>query len=221
MARRAGERIPHQELAVRIRDRVISGEFRPGARLTEDDLAQQYGVSRIPIREALRALAADGFVVVKPNTGTYVGEISPDDASDLLEIRAALEPLAAGRAAVRCHAEQLLYLDNIVDRGEAAIADDELVALPALNNEFHLAVARTSGSASLERLIDQLQCKIAWVYSVELPRRATDSWAEHRLIVKTLAGRDADAATAVMRDHIRAAEAAYQHRFAVSSAPSS
>jgi DNA-binding GntR family transcriptional regulator len=211
MARR-GRRIPQHELAARIRERVVSGEFVPGARLTEEELASHYGVSRIPIREALRALEADGFVTVKANTGTFVAEISPEDGADLLEIRAALEPIAAGRAAGRCTSDPVDELDEIVDRGQAAIAAGQLVGLPALNNEFHLAMAHASGNASLERLIEQLQYKIAWVYAVELPRRAGDSWAEHRLLVSALARGDAEQATAMMRDHIRAAEAAYRHR---------
>lgn len=196
-----------------IRDRVVSGEFAPGSRLTEDELAQDYGVSRIPIREALRALDASGFVVVKPNTGSFVAEMDVDEAADLLEIRAALEPVAAGRAAVRGGEDAVRLLDDLVDGGHAAVTAGNLTALPKLNSEFHLAVARASGNAGLVQLIETLQYKIAWVYSVELPRRAADSWAEHRLIVAALASGDASRAATLMREHIRAAEAAYRHRF--------
>ncbi|GAA4395564.1 GntR family transcriptional regulator [Tsukamurella soli] len=209
---RSGKRIPQHELTSLIRDRLISGEFAPGVRLTEELLAQDYSVSRIPIREALRALDADGFVVARPNIGSFVAEIGPDEAEDLLEIRAALEPIATGRAALRCGDGDIRDLDQIVDRGYAAIAAGDLAELPKMNNEFHLAVAHLSGNASLERMIELLQHKIAWVYSVELPRRAADSWAEHRLIVSALSRGDRDRASEMMRDHINAATAAYRHR---------
>src|SRR5256885_15004848 len=94
-------RMPAQRTLRAIRDDVIRGTFRPGQRLTEDSLAERYGVSRVPIREALRTLEAEGFVYSRPYVGTFVAELTEDEAADLLEIRAALEPLCAARAAVR------------------------------------------------------------------------------------------------------------------------
>jgi DNA-binding GntR family transcriptional regulator len=212
----APKRPSSQVLCSAIRDQIITGVLTPGQRLTEEALAAEFGTSRIPVREALRLLEADGFVRMQPYYGTFVVEISDEEASDLLEIRGVLEPLAARRAANFCTADVLAELQEIVIAGRAAADAGRLTELPALNSQLHGLLAEASGSSILSGLIAQLRHKIAWVYSVELPRRATDSWVEHSLIVEALARRDADSAAALMTAHVRGAEAAYKRRSAVS-----
>ena len=203
-----------QDLSTAIRSDIIVGHYVPGQRLTEDALAEQFGVSRIPVREALKVLAVEGFVRIAPYYGTFVAELSPAEAADLLEIRGVLEPLAAGKAAVHRSDEHLARLREIVREGRQAAFRKELDGLPELNNRFHALLAEASGNTSLTAIIGQLQHKIAWVYAVELPRRAADSWNEHQLIVDALEQRDAELARAVMTEHIGHAEAAYLVRHA-------
>jgi DNA-binding GntR family transcriptional regulator len=205
-------RISPQALASAIRDRVIRGIYPPGHRLTEDDLAEQYGVSRIPVREALRLLEGDGFVRVKPYSGTFVAELTAQDAADLLEIRSVLEPLAAGRAAETRSSDHLDALRQILVDGNAALAVNDLEQLAELNTKFHTLLTEASGNNSLNQIIGTLRHKITWVYSVELPRRAVDSWAEHRLIINALERSDADSARALMVAHVRSAQDAYRLR---------
>ncbi|MGF7238566.1 MAG: GntR family transcriptional regulator [Frankia sp.] len=210
-----------QALCGIIRDQVISGVFVPGQRLTEEVLAEQHGVSRIPIREALRLLEAEGFVRVQPYYGTFVAELSAGEAADLLEIRGVLEPLAASRAADRRTPEMVEALEDVLARGRAAVAAGRLRDLPGLNTAFHGLLARASGNTSLDQLIDQLRHKIAWVYAVELTRRAGDSWVEHQQILTAVVRGDADSARALMVAHVRGAEAAYRLRAEPATAPSS
>jgi DNA-binding GntR family transcriptional regulator len=205
-------RISPQALAAAIRDRVIRGFYPPGHRLTEDDLAEQYGVSRIPVREALRLLEGEGFVRVKPYSGTFVAELTAQDAADLLEIRGVLEPLAASRAAETRTDDHLDALRQILADGNAALALEDLEQLAELNTRFHAVLTEASGNTSLNQIIGTLRHKITWVYSVELPRRAADSWAEHRLIINALERSDADSARALMVAHVRSAQAAYSLR---------
>jgi DNA-binding GntR family transcriptional regulator len=212
--RRAAKRPSPQKLSAAIRDQVITGVLKPGQRVTEEAFAVEFGTSRIPIREALRLLEADGFVRVQPYYGTFVVELSDEEAADLLEIRSVLEPLAAARAANRRTSEMVAAMQEIVDAGRQAVDAGRLTELPALNTALHGLLADASGSTVLNQLIGQLRHKIAWVYSIELPRRAGDSWLEHHMIVEAVARGDADSASALMLAHIRGAEAAYRRRSA-------
>jgi DNA-binding GntR family transcriptional regulator len=199
-------------LCAAIREDVVVGVFVPGQRLTEDSLAERFGVSRIPIREALRMLAAEGFVRMERYYGTFVAQLSAAEAADLLELRGVLEPLAAARAAERRTPQHLAELREIVREGRQAAFIGELGRLPALNTRFHALLAASSGNTSLNAIVAQLRHKIAWVYARELNRRADDSWTEHQLIVDALESGDTDLAHAVMVEHIRQADAAYRLR---------
>ncbi|GHH79694.1 transcriptional regulator [Kitasatospora indigofera] len=205
-------RISPQALCRAIREDVIRGVHRPGSRLTEESMAARYGVSRVPVREALRALEAEGFVRSRPYAGIVVVELDDAEAEDLLEVRALLEPLGAGRAALRRTPEQLGRLKELVSLGRAAIEDGRLDELARLNSRFHEVIAAASGSRTLSRLVTQLSQKIAWVYSVDLPRRAQDSWREHEEIVAAVEQGDPEAARAVVARHIAAARSAYRRR---------
>ncbi|WP_280262436.1 GntR family transcriptional regulator [Nocardia wallacei] len=201
-----------QQLCRTLRDDIITGVFAPGQRLTEDALAERYGVSRVPVREALRTLQAEGFASSRPYAGVFVAELTEDEAADLLEIRAQLEPLCAARAAVRRTPEQLGRLKELTALGRDAVRAGRLDEVTRLNSRFHEVLAEASGSTLLAQLITQLSQKIAWVYAVELPRRASDSWHEHEDICAALETGDADRARTLVADHIAHATSAYRLR---------
>lgn len=201
-----------QQVCRAIRDDIIRGTFAPGQRLTEDALAESYGVSRVPVREALRTLEAEGFAFSRPYAGVFVAELTEAEAADLLEIRARLEPLCASRAAVRRTPEQLGRLKELTALGQEAVRDGRLDELTRLNSRFHEVLAEASGSALLSQLITQLSWKIAWVYAVELPRRAEDSWHEHEEICVALEAGDPERAQNLVAVHIAHAASAYRLR---------
>ncbi|WP_220135653.1 MULTISPECIES: GntR family transcriptional regulator [Nocardia] len=213
------QRMTPQQVCRAIRDDIIRGVFAPGQRLTEDTLADRYGVSRVPVREALRTLEAEGFAWSRPYAGTFVAELTEADAADLLEIRALLEPLGAGRAALRRSQEQLGRLKELTALGQDAVREGRLDELTRLNSRFHQVLAEASGSTLLNQLITQLSWKIAWVYAVELPRRAQDSWQEHEGICAALEAGDADRARALVAEHIAHATSAYRLRSVPDPAP--
>jgi DNA-binding GntR family transcriptional regulator len=195
-----------------IRDDIIRGVHAPGTRLAEEALSARYGVSRVPVREALRTLEAEGFVHSRPYAGVVVAELDDAEAEDLLEIRSRLEPLGAARAAVRHTPEQLGRMKELLALADDALAAGRLAELARLNSRFHEVLAQASGSRTLTQLVTQLSWKIAWVYTVELPRRAEDSWREHREIVKALESGDPDKAARVVTRHIAQARLAYRRR---------
>ncbi|MEV0705982.1 GntR family transcriptional regulator [Nocardia aurea] len=205
-------RMTQQQVCRAIRDQIILGVFAPGQRLTEDTLAETFGVSRVPVREALRTLEAEGFAFSRPYAGTFVAELTEEEAADLLEIRALLEPLCASRAAQRRTPEQLGRLKELTALGQDAVRAGRFDELTRLNSRFHEVLAEASGSAMLAQLITQLGWKIAWVYAVELPRRAADSWYEHERICGALEAGDADAARRLVAEHIGHATTAYRLR---------
>src|SRR5579862_9856358 len=109
-----------EAVAGEIRARIISGRYESGQRLAEAEVALQLGVSRTSVREALRVLASQGFAAVKPYFGTFVATMTTKEAQDLLELQGALEATAAGLAAARRSAEQLVELKGIVESGRQA-----------------------------------------------------------------------------------------------------
>ncbi|MER5806685.1 GntR family transcriptional regulator [Streptomyces sp. NPDC002033] len=203
-------RIPAHAVCTAIRDDIVSGFFGPGGRLTEEVLARRYGVSRVPVREALRTLESEGFVTTRRHAGACVAEPTEQEAADLLELRALLEPLAASRAARRRTEAHLKVLRGLVRLGQERARKGQGEDLRALGGWFHETLAQASGSPGLTALLIQTRRKIAWMYVVGAPARPADSWAEHGAIVDAVARGDAERAAALTALH--AQRAAVVHR---------
>ncbi|MFB7209624.1 GntR family transcriptional regulator [Streptomyces sp. NPDC056255] len=205
-------RIPAHSVCTAIRDDIVSGVFERGSRLTEELLARRYGVSRVPVREALRTLESEGFVVTRRHAGACVAEPTELEAADLLEVRTLLEPLGAARAAQRRTEAHLKVLRGLVRLGQDRARRDEGEDLRALGGWFHETLAQASGSPGLIALLTQLRHKIAWMYAVEQPVRPVDSWTEHGAIVDAVARGDAERARALAAHHAERAAAAHRLR---------
>ncbi|MFF4248025.1 GntR family transcriptional regulator [Streptomyces sp. NPDC001822] len=205
-------RIPAQSVCTAIRDDIVSGVFERGGRLTEEVLARRYGVSRVPVREALRTLESEGFVVTRRHAGACVAEPTEQEAADLLEIRMLLEPLGAARAAQRRTDAHLKVLRGLVRLGQERVRRGEGEDLRSLGGWFHETLAQASGSPALIALLTQLRHKIAWMYSVEQPARPAESWAEHGALVDAVARGDAERARALAVQHAERVTAAHRLR---------
>ncbi|MFF5771062.1 GntR family transcriptional regulator [Streptomyces californicus] len=203
-------RVPAHSVCTAIRDDIVSGAHPPGSHLTEELLARRYGVSRVPVREALRTLESEGFVVTRRHAGACVAEPTAREAADLLEMRTLLEPLGAARAAERRSEAHLKVLRGLVRLGQERARRGEAEDLRALGGWFHETLAQASGSPGLIALLTQLRHKTAWMYTVEQPARPADSWAELGAIVDAVARGDADRARALSARH--AERAAGFHR---------
>ncbi|MFF3425135.1 GntR family transcriptional regulator [Streptomyces sp. NPDC002602] len=205
-------RIPAHAVCTAIRDDIISGVFGPGGRLTEEVLARRYGVSRVPVREALRTLESEGFVTTRRHAGACVAEPTEQEASDLLELRMLLEPLAASRAARRRTEAHLKVLRGLVRLGQERARRAQGEDLRALGGWFHETLSQASASPGLIALLTQTRHKIAWMFSVEAPTRPVDSWAEHGAIVDAVARGDAERARSLTALHAEHAVAAHRRR---------
>lgn len=201
-----------QEVQDAVRRLIVSGRFRPGDRLFEDQLAHELDVSRNPVREGLQALAAEGFVELEPRRGARVATVSPVRAAELFQVREALEGLVARLAAQRRRADHVTALRALAGEGEAALAASQMTELPALNTRFHRLLAATSGNELLRDELARLSHVIEWIYAERIVERSAESWAEHRLIVDAIADGDEDAAVTSACTHIANARDAYLSR---------
>ena len=193
-----------------LRRMVMIGELAPGARLVEDRLAAQLGVSRNPVREALQTLATEGFVVITPRRGAMVAQVSATQAEELFDVRMALESLAARTAARRAKPADVLRLQDVLDRAAEATRLGDLDELAALNTEFHHEVVTSSGNGYLSLLVAPMARRIQWVFRASAPQRAVASWNEHEAVLRAIAAGDEESAAVLASAHVAAARTTFR-----------
>ena len=140
-----------------LRQAILKGELKPGERLMEIALAQKLGVSRTPIREALRKLELEGLVVMIPRRGAQVANITEKDLNDVLEVRVALESMAIQKACSRITEEGLESLDAAEKKFERTIAEGDLVSLAEADEAFHEIIYQASGNLRLNQVVSNLR----------------------------------------------------------------
>lgn len=194
----------YQEVAERLRQRIFAHELTPGTWIDEQKLAEQYGISRTPLREALKVLASEGLVELRPRRGCYVTEISRQDLDDIFPLMAMLEGRCAAEAVQRMKAVDLGALKEIHDRLELAARNWQIAAFFEANQEFHKKIQELSGNRWLLSVIQDLRkvLKLSRLHSLSLEGRLQQSLDEHRKIMAALISSDADSAEKLMHDHL-------------------
>ena len=200
----------YQEVAERLRQRIYAHELPPGAWVDEQTLAEQYGISRTPLREALKVLASEGLVTLKPRKGCYVTEISDRDLDEIFTIMALLEGQCARDAARRTCSDSVGELKRIHARLEAAAANGDIDDYFETNQAFHHAVQTLADNRWLLNVIEDLRkvIKLSRHHSLFSQGRLEQSLSEHREILAALVAGDADRAEQRMRAHIASGRAA-------------
>jgi len=188
-----------------LRRRIIECDYAPGHRLTEERLADDFGVSRNPVREAIRVLEREGFLIAVPRRGAVVASISASDVEDIFDVRMSLEALAAQLAAQRIRSEDTAGLDRLVVAADAAIT---VAGLTELNTAFHAEVCRLSGNTLLSGLMESLHDRLQWIYRQSAVDRAPHSWAEHEALAAAIRAGDVEAAVHAAQTHVLAAREA-------------
>lgn len=187
----------------RLREDIVTGVLGPGDQLVQESLAERYGVSRVPLREALKTLESEGQLVYYPHRGYFVVELSTDDLREVYQLRALLED-AALRAAVPAMDERdMADIADLAAEIEQASADGDVRAMTEANRRFHFAMYDAAGMPRLSRLLRQLweatDAYRALYYQGEDNRhRVTD---EHAQMVEALGDRDVDRLVALHDDH--------------------
>ena len=187
-----------------LRKAILKGELKPGERLMEIALAERLGVSRTPVREAMRKLELEGLVVMIPRRGAQVANITEKDLNDVLEVRIALENLSIENACMRMTEEQLEELWNAAKNFEATMAEGNLVKLAEADVAFHEVIYKSSDNRRLNQVLNNLREQI-YRYRVEylkLKERHPQIIQEHNDIVESIEKGEKERATKVTCTHI-------------------
>ncbi|GAA2288610.1 GntR family transcriptional regulator [Streptomyces kunmingensis] len=184
-----------------LRQDIIGGRLRPGDRLVEREVAERFGVSRVPAREAIRALLAEGFVTFETPRRAVVRTLTRTDVTELYELREALEVYAAGLAAERARRGDLAQLEELLDRAARATreGDDETIA--DINSLFHDRLLAMAGNGLLIGVMQPVDGRLRWL------TRRNEAWSqqldEHRQLYDAVAAGDPERARAVALGHVR------------------
>lgn len=191
-----------------LREAIRTGALTPGERLMEIQLAEELGVSRTPVREAIRKLELERFVVMLPRRGTYVANLSLKDINEVFEIRASLDGLAAGLAAERITEEELEQMERLLVEIAEHIAQRNNQKIVETDEAFHDILYRASRNERLAGIIYNLREQFARFRSVSInyPGRLQNTLEEHRQLLEALVQRNAESAQQKAREHIENAE---------------
>jgi DNA-binding GntR family transcriptional regulator len=191
----------YEDVAERLRNQIFARQLEPGAWIDETKLAAEFGISRTPLREALKVLAVEGLVAMKPRRGAYVAEMSRDDVAEIYHLLALLESDAAGAVARHASDDQLAALQAIHDQLERQVRQRD--AFFATNERFHMALLEIAGNRWRQQIVTDLRkvMKLNRHHSLFKQGRLSDSLAEHRALMEALRKRNAVRATALMRAH--------------------
>jgi DNA-binding GntR family transcriptional regulator len=191
------------DISLRIRDDIVSGELRFGERITMEALASRYGVSHMPVREALRELQGEGLVLIEPNRGARVRSIDSSFVENLFEIRTALEVMMARRAAARCTPGDISELQGIEESLEQHIAAGDHARVVAENRRFHQAINRCAANVDALPIVDKHWMLLAalWRHYGYGQDRFTGVANDHQNLIQALAAHDQEAAAMIMGAH--------------------
>jgi DNA-binding GntR family transcriptional regulator len=195
----------HDELVTLIRDMIIAGELKPGAKVPEAELCARFGVSRTPLREALKVLAADGLLVLLPNRGAMVAKITPGEIEQLFPIMGMLEALAGELACQRLTPRDLAELESMHAEMIGHFEREDWIAYSKLNRAIHEKHFAIAGNESLAALYQQLMVRIHAVRFVARKTRArwAEAVADHEQMMAALRAKNGPALATILRDHLR------------------
>ncbi len=189
-----------------IKDLILSGDLQGGERIPEEKVASRFGLSRTPIREALRRLEEYGLVRIKPRSYAEVVSLSPEEAPDVAQVRAAIERLAVGLLAERGTDEDFEELLRISDACQEALSKGDIAVTFEHDSSFHLEIAKRSGNRHLYELFEKLDAKVQLLRLVlHLPYQQLKRFVgQHRKLIQAAREGNADLARSTIEEHILA-----------------
>jgi DNA-binding GntR family transcriptional regulator len=194
----------YEDVAERLREQIFAHELAPGSWLDEQNLAASFGISRTPMREAIKVLASEGLVTTKMNKGAYVTEVDRRDLEQIFTVLSLLEGQAAKETAIKATEDQLTQLDNLHHRLEKAAADRDIGQFFEINVKFHELIQEIAGNKWMNGVIEDLRkvLKLQRRDSLTRSGRLLSSLVEHREILQAILKRDPQASELAMRKHL-------------------
>ena len=194
----------HLEVADNLRDMIVEGALPPGQRISESDLCDQFGISRTPMREALKVLASEGLVEIKPNRGTRVSEITLEDIDELFEAVSGIERLCGELATEKMTEGDLEHLKDLNERMINYFKNGQRHDYFRLNQKTHNLIVQLSGNTVLREIHANIMIKVrrARYLAILSVDRWEESVKEHAEILKAMQARDADLAGKRIRNHV-------------------
>ncbi|OJX67928.1 MAG: hypothetical protein BGO95_06100 [Micrococcales bacterium 73-13] len=193
------------ELIDELRMDIVQGRLEPGERLVERTLSETYGVSRVPLREAMLHLAAEGFLTITPRRGATVATFTIDSVSDLFDVREQLDSLAARLAAERIDAAGVKRLEQALLRAEQTALTDDEAERTVENARFHELIVDLAESPLLTSIMKPIGARVRWLFSFMSRAESSPLLAqEHRRLFELIAGGDGPQAAEYARAHVAA-----------------
>jgi len=204
----------HLQVYEIIKEKILSGELTTGERIYENKISQELGVSRSPVREALRMLEQDEFLVLT-SAGLTVNPMEPEDMEEIYQCRIAIEPFAARYAVMRLTDDSLEALQRFVDQARECHGRSEFNKVIEINTCFHDCIIRNCGNSRLQNILERISslALLSRVSEFQCYQRKDDYLKEHQAVIDAFKARDEDLVETTFRDHIRNDLKFYQQKY--------
>ena len=186
-----------------IKDAIINGKLQPGERVPEHDIADSFGISRTPIREAFRQLESEGFITVVPRKGAVVSSITPQDVSDFYAIKSLLEGYAARQACIKFTAKDVKKLETLNAQMQRSAQKGDVKGFFKLDNQFHDTFLALCGNEKLLQILHQMveQFERLRIAALSLPERMARSIKQHEEIIAAFSAKDVELIEKLVREN--------------------
>lgn len=195
----------HVQIADKLRDMIMKGEFKEGDKVNEGKLCETMGISKTPMREALRVLSVEGLIRLVPNRGAFVTKLELEEIAEMFDVMSLLEGFCARRACEKMTSNNFAHLEKLHAKLEENFERHDQEEYIRIHNQYHSFIQEIAGNRTLNRIIDGLRKKILLYrfQSLNLPERFASSIQEHRNLMEAFRQRDHLSAEALMRDHLQ------------------
>lgn len=194
---------PARDVCIKLQDAILQHRLRPGAKLSEDEVGEIFGVGRTVVRTALQALAHSQLVTIERHRGAFVASPGPEEAAEIFEARGLIEPRVASLAARKATTADISRLKAHVDEEHRVLAADDIGMALALSGRFHILICAIAGHKVLGAFVESLISRSSLIIALYWRRRDTACESHsHTALIEALAAHDAAAASDVMKSHI-------------------
>ena len=193
------------QIADRLREMIMTGQLKEGDKINENELCASMGISKTPLREALRVLSVEGLISLVPNRGSFVTKPTIDEIKEMFEVMSVLEGVCAHAAAAKMNAAAFDTIEQLHAKLEQEYARRDQKEYIRVNNQYHKFIQQLAGNRTLNQIVNGLREKILLhrFQSLNLPGRFDDSIKEHRALLEAFRQKAGPGAERIMKEHLK------------------